>query len=142
MKKEQPEWQPISELPIFIDRLQAVENETIWQCGHLRSAVEMNYFASFDANTLERINKVYREQLDDLWLIEEQLARRKREPLSAAEAERVGDAISHFNSLKWTSEEILRYVEQVATKSVIAALEMDEGELALTFLTGEINLPK
>ena len=56
--------------------------------------------------------------------------------------EDVGDAIIHTKSLKWRSEQIIDYVEQIATKSVISVLEMDEAELALRVLTAEINLPK
>ena len=56
--------------------------------------------------------------------------------------EDVGDETIHTKSLKWRSEQIIDYVEQIATKSVISVLEMDEAELALRVLTAEINLPK
>ena len=62
--------------------------------------------------------------------------------MSASDAEDVGDAINHTKSLKWQSEQIIGYVEQIATKSVVNVLEMDEAELALRVLTGEIKLPK
>ena len=42
--------------------------------------------------------------------------------------EDVGDAIIHTKSLKWRSEQIIGYVEQIATKSVISVLEMDGSE--------------
>ena len=55
---------------------------------------------------------------------------------------RLGLRTPHTKSLKWRSEQIIDYVEQIATKSVISVLEMDEAELALRVLTAEIKLPK
>jgi hypothetical protein len=93
---EQPDWQPISRLPLIgsmIDgMLQNAEEhyQTLLQASpkpHV--GIYRSLGSALDDYTVGRVFEVFGRQEDDLWLFEEQLARWKMDKLSVGQRHEV-----------------------------------------------------
>ena len=94
-----------------------------------------------DDTILNRFIAVHSEQLDDHWLYEEQFSRWQQGTLSDAETIEVNRLRSQSATLKATNEKILAIAEKIAPYTIDKIRAMDDRELGLKVLSGEINGP-
>ena len=127
-------------LPTFTDMVDGMLEASVEQLSNMRLAVDKPHV--LDDATVNRIIKLYSEQLEDHWLFEKQFARWKRERLSDTEAKEVNRLIDQSATLKATNEKILALAERIAPGTIDKIVAMDDFELGLKVLTGEIKPPK
>jgi len=90
-QNQEPRWNPISRLPMIATAIDEMLGTAEEQHGNLQQARERPHV--LDDYTVGRVIKVFTEQSNDLWLYEEQLARWKKDDLTATqrqEVERLG----------------------------------------------------
>lgn len=139
MKTQQPQWQPISMLPVFTDMIDGMLEAALAQLENLRRAADTPHV--LDDATLNRVIELHDNQLKDHWLFEEQFARWKRERLSNAQAKEVDRLTNQSSKLKGTNEEILEIVHRLGESTIDKIMAMDEVELALAVLSGKLKPP-
>ena len=79
---EQPDWQPISQLPLIGSMIDGMLQDAEENYQTLLQAAPKPHV--LDDYTVGRVFEVFGSQKDDLWLFEEQLARWKMDKLSVA----------------------------------------------------------
>lgn len=102
MTTEQPQWQPISMLPVFTDMIDGMLEASLEQLDNMRLAVEKPHV--MDDATMTRVFKLYSEQLEDHWLFEQQFARWSKDPLSEDQRIEIERLTRQANTLKATNE--------------------------------------
>lgn len=138
MNKQQPEWQPISMLPVFSEMLLGMLESSLDQLDNMQLVVERPHV--LDDQTLDRMIKLYSEQLEDHWLFEAQFARWKQETLSCAEEKNINRLIQLSSKLKVTNEEIIRLIRSIENQTINKMVGMNETELTEAILSGEYKL--
>jgi hypothetical protein len=71
--QQQPNWQPISQLPLIAHMIDGMTDSAEEQLVNLQQAEAQPHL--LDNATVDRLIRVYTEQKNDLWLYEEQFAR-------------------------------------------------------------------
>ena len=84
---EQPDWQPISRLPLIGSMIDGMLQDAEEHYQTLLQASPKPHV--LDDYTVGRVFEVFGRQKDDLWLFEEQLARWKRDKLSIGRRDEV-----------------------------------------------------
>lgn len=140
MNTQQPQWQPISMLPVFTDMVDGMLEASIEQLSNIRLAVDKPHV--LDDAILNRVIEQYSEQLEDHRLFEEQFARWKNDNVSDAEQKEIDRLIIQSSKLKRTNEEILRIAHSVGHATIDKIMDMDDAELALAVLSGKIKPPR
>lgn len=108
------------------------------QYGNLQQARERPHV--LDDYTVGRVIKVFAEQSNDLWLYEEQLARWKKDELTATqrqEVERLGEQLTR---LREEIASILSLAEELKSGTIESVLAKSDIELALEVLSGKRKL--
>jgi len=131
-RRRQPIWHPIEAVPAIarlIDgQLEAAEEEL----RLLRRAGP----GSLDDATVERVVRVFTEEMEFLDLHEEQLARWRKEPLSPAqrtEVDRLGRQVARNREVAGS---ILELAEELRATTINAILATSDLELGLEVLLG------
>lgn len=135
--EKQPQWQPLSMLPVFTEMVNGMLASSEEQLANMRLAAEKPHV--IDEGMLERITALYTKQLDDHWLFEEQYARWRHEDLTVSEEKEVERLIQQSSKLRVVTEEILHLASSIAGSTIEKILAMDEAELALKVLSGELD---
>jgi len=131
-KRRQPIWHPITALPTIarlIDgQLEAAED----QVRLLRQAGP----GSLDDATVERVVRVFTEEMEFLDLYDEQLARWQREPLSPAQRTEIERLASQVARNREVASSILELAEELRAITINAILAKSDLELGLEVLMG------
>jgi len=129
---EQPDWQPISQLPLIGSMIDGMLQDAEEHYQTLLQAAPKPHV--LDDYTVGRVFEVFGSQKNDLWLFEEQLARWKMDKLSVGQrhevdrlTEQVGRCLSLAEELKEGT------IEKVLAKSDL--------ELGLEFLLSKGKPP-
>jgi len=138
MNKQQPEWQPISMLPVFSEMLVGLLESSLEQLKNMHLVMDKPHV--LDDQTLNRMSKLYSEQLDDHWLFEAQFTRWKQDKLSYAQEKEINRLIKLASKLKEANEEIMRMVRSIEDKTINKIVGMNDGEFAEALLYGEFKL--
>jgi len=139
MSNQQPQWQPISMLPVFTDMIDGMLESSTEQLNNMRLAVDKPHV--LDDATLNWVIEQYGEQIKDHRLLEEQFARWKNEDLSTVEYAEVDRLIKQSSRLKVSNEEILKIAHSIEHATIDKIMAMDEGELTMAVLSGKIKPP-
>jgi len=138
MNKQQPEWQPISMLPVFREMLICMLDSSLEQLKNMHMVMDKPH--AMDDQTLNRMTKLYSEQLEDHWLFEAQFARWKQDTLSYAEEKDVNQLIKLSTKLKQTNENIINIIHAIEDKTMDKIGAMNNRELAEAVFYGELKL--
>ncbi len=98
--KQEPTWQPLSQLPMIASMIDGMTDSAEEQLVNLQQAEEQPH--DLDNATLDRLTRVYTEQQGDLWLYEEQLARWRQQSWAAgqqAEIVRLDQRLARLRTL-------------------------------------------
>jgi hypothetical protein len=135
---QEPRWNPISRLPMIataIDEMLGLAEE---QYGNLQQARERPHV--LDDYTVSRVAKVFTEQSNDLWLYEEQLARWKKDELTATQRREVERLDEQLTRLREAIASILSLAEELKSGTIESVLAKSDIELALEVLSGKRKL--
>jgi hypothetical protein len=127
-----PHWHPIAALPLIarvIDgQLEAAEE----QHGMLLQAKP----GSLDTATVERVVRVFTEEVDLLGVNQEQLDRWRMEPLTAAQGQEVERLRQQVARNREVATAILALTEELKSMTIEAILGKSDLELGLELLAG------
>jgi len=135
----QQQFHPISMLPVFTDMIDGMLESSLEQLDNMGLVIDKPHV--LDDATLKRMITLYTEQLEDQQLFLNQMERWKQEKLSDTELVEVNRLLSQSENLKETNEKILKLSRSIEHATIDKIIAMDDGELALSVLSGKIKLP-
>ena len=129
--RPEPQWQPLSQLPLFSTMVN----------GMLASAEEQHQLFSeakekphvLDDAIVERATKLYTEQLDTLWLYEQQFERWQNEHLTDSQSQEINRLSNQLARIKELSAGILALLDEIKKGTINRILEKSDLELGLEF---------
>lgn len=139
MTEQQPQWQPLTLLPMFSEMVDGMLESSEEQLAAMQQVANKPH--ALDDATLSRVVKLYVEQLEDHWLFEEQFAHWKKETLNEKEAREVDRLVVQSATLKRVNEAILTIARSIEHLTIDKVMAMDETELAIKELSGEMKPP-
>ena len=131
-EQPEPNWQPISQLPLLasmVDGVLANSQEQHETFAHVRAKPHV-----LDDEIVNRAINLYRAQLDDLWFYEEQFARWRNEPLTASRRQEINRLAGQLPRIRELSEAILAMLDEIKRGTINRILEKSDLELGLEFL--------
>jgi hypothetical protein len=135
----QPQWQPISVLPVFTDMIDGMLDASQEQLANMELVSEKPHV--MDDATLQRVVRLYSEQLEDQWLFEEQFSRWLRESLKPEETREIERLMAQAAKLKASNEQILQIAGQIRHSTIDSILGMDDFELMEALASGKLKPP-
>jgi hypothetical protein len=135
-RSEQPNWQPISQLPLIAGLIDGGVEEAAAQREILTKARMRPHL--LDDATLDRIDQVYGEQQQRLGFCEEQLRRWWQDHHTPAEEREIGRLAEEIERLKPLLAEILALSAEIRTGTIDRILEISDAELGLKALLGQL----
>ena len=139
MSKQNPPWQPISMLPVFTDMIDGILESSIDQLANLRQVENKPHV--LDDETVQRIIRLYTEQLEGNWVVERQLEHWKHSNIEDGQLQEVIRLITQTSSLKKHSEEILALAHSIEHGTIDKIMAMDDAELGIAVLSGKMKPP-
>jgi hypothetical protein len=139
MTKATPNWQPLSALPMMVAMVSEQLADVRQQLQNLR-AVQSRPHVLDDA-TVKRLLQVYGEQQDFLWVYDEQVMRWQREALTSEQRQQLERMAQQLIELNSALTEILAMAEAFQGKTLDAILSKSDLELAMEFLSGNLEPP-
>ena len=103
--KQEPQWQPISMLPVFTEMVDGMLHESVVQLNNLTQIKDKPHI--LDDETLQRIFKLYTDQLEDHWLFTQQFKRWLSEDITPQERHEVERLNQQSHKLEQTNKQIL-----------------------------------
>jgi hypothetical protein len=132
------QWHPLSRLPLIAQLIDEGVKDANTQHDLLLQGEKKPYL--FDDETIDRIILVYLETLDFVEIYQEQLDRWKKEKLTKKQDAELVRLVEQCRYLKVLAMAILAMADQIAAATIDKIIGMDEAELALKVLLGEIPL--
>jgi hypothetical protein len=133
---ETPTWQPISQLPFIGRMIDDLLADGIGQYRNLVEARRKPYV--LDDATVRGVIRVYSEQLEDVPLYEEQLARWRKTSLMGSQRREIVRLHEQLGALRGVLSDILTLAEELRQGTIDAILAKPPGELPLEFLLGRM----
>jgi hypothetical protein len=133
---EQPNWQPISQLPLVASLIDGGVEEAAAQRQILTEARTRPHL--LDDATLDRVDQVYREEQKWLAVCEEQLRRWRQDRAATADAREIDRLAEEIGRLKPIVAEILALSAEIRTSTIDRIMEMSDAELGLKALLGQL----
>ena len=134
MTDQEPTWQPISALPLIADAIDGYIPASDDLFASLSEAKSKPHV--MDDATLDRVDAVYGEQRDDMWLYDEQLRRWSEEKLGADQLCEVARLQAVLAQVKARIAEILSLSAELRAGSIDRIMEKGYLELGLEALLG------
>ena len=136
LPSEQPNWQPLSQLPLIASLIDSSVAEAMAQRQILTAARARPHL--LDDATLDRVDQVYGEE--QLWLgfCEEQLRRWRQDQPAPAEEQEIARLATEIERLKPLVAEILAVSAEIRTGTIDRIMEMSDLELGLKALLGQL----
>ena len=138
MNQETPNWQPVSALPMIASLIDGMVSGTTAQWETLQPARAKPHV--LDSALVERIERVYSEQLDTSAPFLEQLSRWRKEPLSTEQSNEVTRLEGQVATLRANLTNILDLAGEVKDHTIDKILEKDDLALGLDVLLGKHRL--
>ncbi len=129
---EQPDWQPISRLPLIGSMIDGMLQDAEEHYQTLLQASPKPHV--LDDYTVGRVFEVFGSQKDDLWLFEEQLARWKMDKLSVGQRHEVDRLTEQVGRCRTVIDSILSLAQQLKEGTIEKVLAKSDLELGLEFL--------
>ena len=136
---EQPQWQPISILPMYTNMVDGMLESSREQLANMQLACEKPHI--MDDATLQRAVELYSNQLEDHWLLEEQFSRWLRQHLKSEQTREIERLKVQATKLKACNEQILEIAEDIRDSTIDSIMGMDEFELIDAVLSGKLKPP-
>lgn len=140
--EEQPDWKSISWLPTMTEHLQGMLQASREQLDLLGPALAEPY--RLDDATVERMQRAFQTQLDDLWLWQEQARRwRRGEHGALTEDQKAGvDAMARLvEQIREVDTRVLAAAEQISHVTLDKLMAKPDAQVGLEALTGQHHHP-
>ena len=134
-QKQEPRWNPISRLPMIATAIDGMLELAQEQYSTLLQARERPHV--LDDYTVGRVTSVFTQQANDLWLYEEQLARWKKDALTATERQEVDRLVGQMTNLREAITAILTLAAELKRGTIESVLAKSDVEIALEILSGQ-----
>jgi hypothetical protein len=138
MNQRTPNWQPVSALPMIASLIDGMVSDTTAQWETLQPARAKPHV--LDSALVDRIERVYAEQLDTSALFKQQLSRWRQGPLSPKQSSEVARLEGQVETLRANLANILDLAEEVKDHTIDKILERDDSEIGLDVLLGKHRL--
>lgn len=135
----EPTWHPISALPLIAHHVEgtlAASEEQLATLGHAR---ERPYV--LDDATVARLERVYTEQREDLWLFEEQVRRWQTLELDDVRRATVAELAGKVARLREVNAAVLALAAELKKGTIETVLAMSDLELGLAALLRRAREP-
>ncbi|MBS3904831.1 MAG: hypothetical protein KGZ39_05850 [Simkania sp.] len=136
-EQQEVQWHPLSSLPLIAHLIDEGVADAEMQESLLEEGKEKPHV--FDDEMIRRIKKVHTEKLEFIDIYLEQMERWKKETLTMDEHFEIQRLSKECGRMKLLVMSILSLAEQIGTKTIDKILSMDDAELGLRFLLGEIK---
>ena len=131
MPTPQPQWQPISKLPLIATHIDGMLEAAQEQHQTLLPAKARPH--ALDDYTVNRVIKVFTEQQNDLRLFDEQLKRWSTGTLSAQQRKEVERLQGQMKKLRGQITMILTLAEELSKGTIEKVMAKSDAELGLEF---------
>jgi hypothetical protein len=135
-----PNWQPITQLPFIGSMLDDMLPYLRVQYANLLEARERPQV--LDDATIARAQKAYGEQLEGLWLFEEQLNRWSQLSLRGAQRREIARLQGQPAAMRKVLTDILALVAELSRGTIEAIMAKSDEELGRDIVLGKIRPPK
>jgi hypothetical protein len=132
MPTPQPQWQPISKLPLLTHHIDGMLEAAQEQYQTLLPAKARPH--ALDDYTVNRVIKVFTELQEDLWLFDEQLKRWSEATLSTQQRKEVERLQDQMMKLREQITTILALADEMGKGTIEKVLGKSDAELGLEFL--------
>jgi hypothetical protein len=132
MPTPQPQWQPISMLPTIATHIDGMLEAAQEQYQTLLPAKARPH--ALDNYTVNRVIKVFTEQLKDLWLFDEQLKRWSNGKLTGEQHKEIERLQGQMKKLREQITAILALANDLAKGTIEKVMAKSDAELGLEFL--------
>ena len=133
---EQPNWQPLSQLPLIASLIDGGVAEAMAQRQILTEARARPHL--LDDATLDRVDQVYGEERQWLGFCEEQLRRWRQDQPAPAEEQEITRLATEIERLKPVVAEILALSAEIRTGTIDRITEIGDLKLGLKALLGQL----
>jgi len=131
------QWQPLSRLPLVSQIIDEGVTDAENQLRLLEEGKEKPHV--FDDALVERIKKLHVDKLEFVDIYIEQIERWKTETLTMEEHFELNHMTKQCKRMKVLVPEILALAQEIGKQTIDKIIEMDDAELGLRFLLGEIK---
>ena len=135
----QPNWQPISSLPLIATAIDGMLEGAREQYPALEQAKHRP--GVLDDFTVERVVSVYTQQASDLWLYEEQLRRWKEQKLTQAQHFEVIRLEGQLEQLRTLLDAILSLAKDLKPMTIESLMSKSDFYIAIDVLSGKLERP-
>ncbi len=132
MAKQQPQWQPLSKLPLIAQQIDGMLEAAQEQYQRLLPAKAKPHV--LDDFTLNRVKDVFITQLNDFWLFEEQLTRWSKNQLTPEQRKEVERLAVQMLKLREQVVVILDLADQLGKGTIEKVMAKSDAELGRAFL--------
>jgi hypothetical protein len=139
MPQQEPNWQPLTQLPLIATMIDGMTESAEEQLVNLQRAEARPHV--LDNATVDRLIRVYTEQKNDLWLYAEQLTRWGKQSPTAAQRAEITRLEQRLSRLRVLIDDLLARGRQLRPHTIDAILAKSDAELGLDVLSGKLPLP-
>jgi hypothetical protein len=132
MPTQQPNWQPISKLPLVLSVVEPWLKDIEENYASLRQAEDKPHV--LDDATVARVTKVYTTQKEDILLYQEQVARWQKLDLTAQQKAQLDVLDEKVSRLAKTIDAILALAEKLSAGTIEKVMAKDDTQLGMEFL--------
>ena len=136
-KQRQQIRHPISKLPLFTSMINDTLENTEEQYQSFLEAKDKPHV--LDDAIVNRAERLYKAQREDVKLFERQLTWWQEEDLTDSQRQQVDGLLAKLPQIKERSEEILVLLAEIKKGTIDRIMEKDDFELGLEFLLRQIN---
>jgi len=137
---EEPQWQSIGMLNVFSEMIDGMLEVSVEQIESLTPALDKPHI--LDDDTLTRIIKLYKDELNDQWIFKEQFTRWKNEDITSTQKQEVERLLQQLPKLKLNGENILKLTGRIEHGTIDKIMAMNEIDLLDGILSGDIKPPR
>jgi len=130
-------WHPLSSLPLIARLIDDGVRDAESQEKLLLEGKDKPYV--FDDDMVRRIKRVHSEKLDFINIYLEQIERWKKETLTMDQNFELMRLIKQCERLKVLTTSILDLAEEIGKATIDKIMDMDDAEVGLRFLLGELS---
>ena len=130
--ESKPHWQPLTLLPVVAMMIDEVVQNSEEQHETFSEAKDKPHI--LDDATVSRAIRLYKAQLEDVWLYEEQLKRWQEQPLTGEQRREVDRLLGQLPRLKQLSEAILEMLDEIKEGTIDRIMAKSDVEVGLESL--------
>lgn len=136
-QSQEVQWQPLNRLPLISQIIDEGVADAENQLRLLEEGKEKPHV--FDDALVERIKKLHVDKLEFVDIYLQQIERWKKETLTMEEHFELNHMSKQCERLKELVTSILALAEEIGKQTIDKIIAMDDAELGLRFLLGEIK---